>query len=72
MPPLRYGEVAAAIYLKVSLFDFLTLFCARCEGPFFSIKPSPKLLVAAVCALAASAVLAVRFYLETNKRKSLF
>jgi H+-transporting ATPase len=46
------------IYLKVSLSDFLTLFSARTEGPFWSIRPSNLLLGAATLALSLSTVLA--------------
>ena len=36
LPMLTYGNVVCALYQKVSLSDFLTLFSARTVGPFFS------------------------------------
>ena len=58
LPMLAYGDVAAAIYLKVSLSDFLTLFAARTVGPFWSQAPAGALLAAAVFATGCSTILA--------------
>ena len=58
LPPLTYGNVVAALYLKVSLSDFLTLFSARTRQWFFSIPPAKPLLAAAVVALGCSTTLA--------------
>jgi H+-transporting ATPase len=57
---LSYGQVTTAIYLKVSVSDFLTLFSAR-AGPhfFFSSRPANILLGAATIALTASTILAI-------------
>lgn len=57
---VSYGQVTTAIYLKVSVSDFLTLFSARTGGNwFFSTAPSPILLCAAGVALGASSIIAV-------------
>ncbi|KAG2499212.1 hypothetical protein HYH03_002792 [Edaphochlamys debaryana] len=54
-----YGKITTLIYLKVSVSDFLTLFSARThEGFFWSVRPSPILLGAALCALSLSTALA--------------
>ncbi|KAK9815431.1 hypothetical protein WJX72_003597 [[Myrmecia] bisecta] len=58
LPPIPYGQIVTMIYLKVSLSDFLTLFSARCSGPFWSQRPSPILLGAAATALSLSTILA--------------
>ena len=58
LPPLSYGNVVAAIYLNVSLADFLTLFCARTTRFFFSIRPGRPLFLAAIVALGLSTTLA--------------
>jgi H+-transporting ATPase len=56
---LSYGQITTAIYLKVSVSDFLTLFSARTgEQFFFQNKPSPILLGAASIALCCSTILA--------------
>ena len=56
---VSYGQVTTAIYLKVSVSDFLTLFSARTGGDwFFSTAPSPVLLFAAGVALGASSIIA--------------
>lgn len=56
---LTYGEITTAVYLKVSISDFLTLFSSRGgEGYFWSSKPAPVLLVAAFIALSLSTVIA--------------
>jgi H+-transporting ATPase len=55
-----YGQITTAMYLKVSVSDFLTLFSAR-TGPkfFWQIKPAPTLLVGGVAALTISSILAI-------------
>jgi H+-transporting ATPase len=56
---LSYGQVITAIYLKVSVSDFLTLFSSRTgEKFFFQSVPSPLLLGAATLALSTSTILA--------------
>jgi H+-transporting ATPase len=57
---LSYGQITTAIYLKVSISDFLTLFSARTGSHFFwSATPAPILLGAGVLALTSSTILAV-------------
>jgi len=60
MKGVQYGQVTTAIYLKVSVSDFLTLFSAR-TGPkfFWQIKPAPMLLAGAVFALLLSSILSL-------------
>lgn len=53
-----YGKLVNMIYLKVSLSDFLTLFSARTEGPFWSMRPGKLLMGAAMVALSLSTALA--------------
>lgn len=56
---LTYGEITTAVYLKVSISDFLTLFSSRCgEGYFWSSKPANILLGAAFFALTLSTAIA--------------
>jgi H+-transporting ATPase len=61
--PLHYGHVTSAMYLKVSLSDFLTLFCARTRGVACSSTafPSWQLLSAALLSLTASTTLAAHW-----------
>ena len=65
-PPLLYGHVTAAMYLKVSLSDYLTLFSARTRSWFGSIVPSWPLMGAALAALAASSALAAKWPHQLN------
>lgn len=59
LPGLRYGQITTAIFLKVSVSDFLTLFSARTyPGPFFSSMPGKLLLIGGVCALSLSTIIA--------------
>jgi H+-transporting ATPase len=59
MGELNYGQITTAMYLKVSISDFLTLFSARThDGFFWSSTPSPILLSAACFSLALSTLLA--------------
>ena len=52
---VSYGQVTTAIYLKVSVSDFLTLFSARTGGDFFwATAPSPILLIAGGIALGTT------------------
>lgn len=56
---LSYGQITTAIYLKVSISDFLTLFSARTgDDWFWSNAPAPILLGAGCIALTMSTVLA--------------
>ncbi|EFJ47104.1 hypothetical protein VOLCADRAFT_105176 [Volvox carteri f. nagariensis] len=56
---MSYGKITTMIYLKVSVSDFLTLFSARThDGFFWSSKPSPVLMCAALLALSISTILA--------------
>ncbi|KAG2442961.1 hypothetical protein HXX76_003035 [Chlamydomonas incerta] len=56
---MPYGKVTTIIYLKVSVSDFLTLFSARThDGFFWSARPSPILMCAALLALSLSTILA--------------
>ncbi len=56
---LSYGQITTIMYLKVSISDFLTLFSARThDGFFWSSRPSPILLVAAIFSLSLSTILA--------------
>lgn len=55
---LSYGEITTAIYLKVSVSDFLTLFSARASDDWFwTTAPAPILLAAGCFALTTSTVL---------------
>lgn len=56
---LSYGQITTAMYLKVSVSDFLTLFSARThDGFFWSSTPSPILLVCAMFSLSLSTLMA--------------
>jgi len=56
---LSYGQITTSIYLKVSISDFLTLFSARThDGFFWTSKPSPILMGAAMLSLTLSTILA--------------
>ena len=56
---IEYGQVTTAIYLKVSVSDFLTLFSSRTGGDWFwSAKPANVLLGAGAVALTISTCLA--------------
>lgn len=56
---LSYGQITTAMYLKVSISDFLTLFSARTTQSFFWLSmPSIILLLAALVSLLLSTLLA--------------
>ena len=59
-PGVDYGQITTAIYLKVSVSDFLTLFSAR-TGPkfFWQVKPATILLCGGVLALLLSSLLSL-------------
>jgi H+-transporting ATPase len=55
-----YGQITTAIYLKVSVSDFLTLFSARTGTKYFwQIKPATTLLMGAFFALLLSSILSL-------------
>jgi H+-transporting ATPase len=55
LPPADYPHIISAVYLKVSISDFLTLFAARTQTkPFFAYAPSKVLLIGACGSLMVS------------------
>ena len=56
---LKYEELLMLMYLKVSISDFLTLFCARCRGPFFSRAPAVPLFCAFLVATGSATLIAM-------------
>jgi len=57
---ISYGKVTSAIYLKVSVSDFLTLFSARAGGEWFwKVRPANMLLAGAATALTASTLISM-------------
>ena len=63
MKELSYGEVTTAMYLKISISDFLTLFSARThDGFFWSSTPSYILMGAACFSLLISTLLGIDIY----------
>jgi H+-transporting ATPase len=60
MEPVAYAQIIAAIYLKVSVSDFLTLFSARTGVKFFfQVPPAPVLFAGATFALTLSSLLSI-------------
>jgi H+-transporting ATPase len=56
---LSYGQITTAIYLKVSVSDFLTLYSSRTGNSWFwSSTPAPILVGAGAIALSVSTILA--------------
>jgi H+-transporting ATPase len=57
---VQYGQIITAIYLKVSVSDFLTLFSARTSEYFFwHVAPAPLLFAGGLIALTTSSLVAV-------------
>jgi len=56
---MSYAKVQTAIYLKISLSDFLTVFAARTRKPFFSRRPGNLLMGAACTAMGSSTLFAL-------------
>ncbi|KAG5186014.1 H+-exporting ATPase golden alga [Tribonema minus] len=55
---ISYDSIVAAMYLKISLSDFLTLFAARNRGPFWTVRPGKLLMAAFLLAVGISTTLA--------------
>lgn len=59
---VSYGQITTAVYLKVSISDFLTLFAARTGGDWFwKARPANMLIGAGIFALTTSTLLATFF-----------
>ncbi len=57
--PVNYGQLTTAMYLKVSISDFLTVFSSRTQREWFwSSKPANILLICATFAMSMSTLLA--------------
>lgn len=57
LPAMPYEKIITAIYLKVSISDFLTLFSSRTTSWFWTSRPALALLGAAGTALMTSTML---------------
>jgi H+-transporting ATPase len=55
---LPYSKLIMLLYLKISISDFLTVFSARTEGPFWERRPGYALLTAAIFATTVSSLVA--------------
>jgi len=56
---LDFEQVCGAMYLQISVTDFLTLFSARTRGMFFTQPPGKVLFAAACFSMTCSTVLAL-------------
>jgi H+-transporting ATPase len=57
---VQYGQIITAMYLKVSVSDFLTLFSARTGHRFFwQVRPGPLLLAGGLISLTVSSIIAL-------------
>ena len=66
MTGVHYGQIICAVYLKVSVSDFLTLFSARTGDKFFwQVRPAAALFLGGVFALLISSLVAI-FWPETS------
>lgn len=63
---LPQGKLVTLLYLKISISDFLTLFSSRTAGRFFfTMYPSPILLIGAIISLLISTLVAT-FWKESS------
>lgn len=59
LPKQDYPHIITAVYLKISISDFLTLFSARTQNkPFFAYRPSGVLFFGACFSLSLSTIVA--------------
>ena len=58
LPPISLKQLECLIYLKISLSDFLTVFSARTNGFFFTLRPGNLLMLAFCMATFCSNVFA--------------
>lgn len=63
---ISYGKVTTAIYLKVSVSDFLTLFSARAGGEWFWTVPPAKILLCGATVALLSSTLISMFWPESK------
>jgi len=70
IPVFRYGECLTAIYMKVALSDFLTLFAARTNSWFWSRKPGNILLFAFIFATTCATFFSVYWFFNFSNGDS--
>jgi len=63
---ITYGELLTAVYLKVSISDFLTVLSARCREHCFSRKLGKLLLAAFVFATSSASLLSAFWFLPSG------
>ena len=56
-----YGQLMMAMYLKISVSDFLTVFAARTRGPFWSRAPGTLLFAASLVATVSSTIISLNW-----------
>lgn len=63
---MPYPQLTMMMYLKISVSDFLTLFCARSRGPFWSRAPSTGVFVAFLAATITASLIATLAKIPDN------
>jgi H+-transporting ATPase len=59
LPSLTYEQIQTAVYLKISLSDYASVFNSRCESWLWTRRPSSIVLIAAVVAMGAATALSM-------------
>merc|ERR1719401_2940092 len=54
LPGLTYRQIQTAVYLKISLSDYASVFNSRCESWFWTRCPSTIVLTAAIVAMGVA------------------
>lgn len=67
---LSYGEVLCAVFLKVALSLFLTVFSARCKGWFWTRAPGKLLVGAAFSAMICATLISIFWFFDFNQENS--
>jgi len=55
---MSFGEIQMMLFMKISLSNFLSVFCARTTGPFWSRPPGTLMVVCVAGALVVTTLLA--------------
>ena len=66
IPTFSYGELLTAMYMKVSISDFLTVFSARTQSWFWTRKPGKALLFCATLAMVVATILSLTWFLNVS------
>lgn len=71
IPTYSYGQILTAMFMKISISNYLTLYSARCISWFFLSRPGIELLILSVLSLTSTTLLSKYWFLNVQPKNSV-